>query len=178
MRWNEAADQYCSIARSLGILGDRWTLLIIREAFSGVRRFDDFRKHLDIARNVLTERLQRLVDAGVLVQDQYQDSPPRSEYRLTEAGRDLQPTLISLMQWGDRWLAGRAGPPLQIEHTGCGHVAQAELVCGHCKALLDARNTRLKEGPGLPKDVAKSRAKEVARLRAQHLAAGVEEKKI
>jgi DNA-binding HxlR family transcriptional regulator len=168
MRWNEAADQYCSIARSLGILGDRWTLLIIREAFSGVRRFDDFRKHLDIARNVLTDRLQRLVDAGVLVQQPYQDNPPRSEYRLTEAGRDLQSTLLSLMQWGDRWLAGRAGPPLEVEHTGCGHATRAKLVCGHCGESLDAHNTRLREGPGLPKDVAKSRARELERLRAQH----------
>ena len=167
MRWNEAADQYCSIARALGILGDRWTLLIIREAFSGVRRFDDFRKHLDIARNVLTERLQRLVDAGVLVQHQYQDNPPRSEYRLTEAGRDLQPTLIGLMQWGDRWLAGHAGPPLVLEHTECGHQAPAELVCGHCGKPLHARNTRLREGPGMPKEVAKSRARELARLQAQ-----------
>lgn len=168
MRWNEAADQYCSIARTLGILGDRWTLLIVREAFSGVRRFDDFRKHLDIARNVLTERLQRLVDAGVLVQQQYQDNPPRSEYRLTQAGRDLQPTLISLMQWGDRWLAGRAGPPLQVQHTRCGHVARAKLTCGHCGEELDARNTQLRDGPGLPKDVARARAREMARLRALH----------
>jgi len=172
MRWNEASDQYCSIARALGILGDRWTLLIIREAFSGVRRFDDFRKHLDIARNVLTDRLQRLVDAGVLVQHQYQDNPPRSEYRLTDAGRDLQSTLISLMQWGDRWLAGRAGPPLQLEHTECGHVTRAELVCGHCSGQLHARNTRLTDGPGLPKEVAKSRARELQRLQELHASRG------
>ena len=168
MRWNEAADQYCSIARTLGILGDRWTLLVIREAFAGVRRFDDFRKHLDIARNVLTDRLQRLVDAGVLAQHAYQDNPPRSEYRLTEAGRDLQSIMIDLMQWGDRWLAGGKGPPLQLEHTGCGHVTTAKLVCGHCGDALDARNTRLREGPGLPKAVAHARTRELERLRAQH----------
>jgi DNA-binding HxlR family transcriptional regulator len=168
MRWNEAADQYCSIARTLGILGDRWTLLIVREAFSGVRRFDDFRKHLDIARNVLTDRLQRLVDAGVLVQQPYQDNPPRNEYRLTESGRDLQPVLLGLMQWGDRWLADAKGPPLQLEHVGCGQVTTATLVCGHCKEPLDVRNTRLGEGPGLPKAVAQARAKELARLQAQH----------
>lgn len=169
MRWNEAADQYCSIARTLGILGDRWTLLIIREAFAGVRRFDDFRKHLDVARNVLTDRLQRLVDAGVLVQQPYQDNPPRNEYRLTEAGRDLQTVMIGLMQWGDRWLAGAKGPPLQLEHVGCGHVTTAKLVCGECAEPLDARNTRLREGPGLPKAVAGERARELERLRAQHV---------
>lgn len=168
MRWNEAADQYCSIARTLGILGDRWTLLIVREAFSGVRRFDDFRKHLDVARNVLTDRLQRLVDAGVLMQQPYQDNPPRNEYRLTEAGRDLQPVLIGLMQWGDRWLADAKGPPLQLEHIGCGHVTTAQLVCGHCKEPLEVRTTRLREGPGLPKAVAQARAKELDRLRAQY----------
>jgi DNA-binding HxlR family transcriptional regulator len=81
----QAADQYCSIARTLGILGDRWTLLIVREAFNGVRRFDDFRRHLNVARNVLTDRLQRLVDAGVLEQRVYREHPQRSEYRLTEA---------------------------------------------------------------------------------------------
>jgi DNA-binding HxlR family transcriptional regulator len=168
MRWNEAADQYCSIARTLGILGDRWTLLIIREAFSGVRRFDDFRKHLDVARNVLTDRLQRLVDAGVLVQQPYQDNPPRSEYRLTEAGRDLQTVMIGLMQWGDRWLAGSKGAPLQLEHVGCGNITVAQLVCGHCAEPLDARNTRMVEGPGLPKTVAAARGRELERLRAQH----------
>ena len=168
MRWNEAADQYCSIARTLGILGDRWTLLIIREAFSGVRRFDDFRKHLDVARNVLTDRLQRLVDAGVLVQQPYQDNPPRNEYRLTESGRDLQTVLIGLMQWGDRWLADAKGPPLQLEHVGCGQVTTAALVCGHCKEPLDVHNTRLREGPGLPKAVAQARAKELERVHAQH----------
>lgn len=167
MRWNEAADQYCSIARTLGILGDRWTLLIVREAFAGVRRFDDFRKHLDVARNVLTDRLQRLVDAGVLVQQPYQDNPPRSEYRLTEAGRDLQTVMVGLMQWGDRWLAGAKGAPLQLEHVSCGNITVAQLVCGHCAEPLDARNTRLVEGPGLPKAVAASRARELERLHAQ-----------
>ncbi|HTU62019.1 MAG TPA: helix-turn-helix domain-containing protein [Polyangiales bacterium] len=167
MRWNEAADQYCSIARTLGILGDRWTLLIIREAFNGVRRFDDFRKHLDVARNVLTDRLQRLVDAGVLVQQPYQDNPPRNEYRLTASGRDLQPLLIALMQWGDRWLADGKGAPIELEHVGCGHVTTAKFVCGHCGEPLEARNTRMREGPGLPKAVAEERAREVERLRAQ-----------
>lgn len=168
MRWNEAADQYCSIARTLGIVGDRWTLLIIREAFSGVRRFDDFRKHLGVARNVLTERLQRLVDAGILELRPYQQHPPRHEYRLTDRGRDLHAVLLSLMQWGDRWLAGEAGPPLTVEHLGCGHRVSPALMCPECGEALDARSYRLRPGPGLPDDVAAGRAQEIERLRKQH----------
>ena len=168
MRWKEAADQYCSIARTLGLLGDRWTLLVIREALNGVRRFDDFRRHLGIARNVLTERLQRLVDAGVLELRPYQASPPRSEYRLTDAGRDLQPILIGLMTWGDRWLAGASGPPLVVEHSGCGQPTVPRMTCDHCGEELHVRNTVLRDGPGLPRDVARERRRELERIRAQH----------
>src|SRR5687768_2576423 len=110
MRWNEASEQYCSIARTLGAIGDRWTLLIIREAFGGVRRFDDYQAHLEIARNVLTDRLQRLVDTGILEKRAYQDKPARYEYRLTESGRDLYGIIVNLMAWGDKWLAGAEGP--------------------------------------------------------------------
>ena len=167
MRWKDAADQYCSIARALGVLGDRWTLLIIREAFSGVRRFDDFRRHLGIARNVLTCRLQRLLDAGVLELRPYQENPPRSEYRLTEKGLDLHNTVISLMTWGDRWLTGPEGPPLRVEHRDCGQVTTPTLVCRHCGEPLHAHNTRLVEGPGLPRDAAVERKREMERIHAQ-----------
>ena len=168
MRWKDAADQYCSIARALGVIGDRWTLLIIREAFSGVRRFDDFRQHLGVARNVLTDRLQRLVDAGVLERRAYQDNPPRHEYRLTECGRELNGVLLTLMGWGDRWLGAGAGPPIEVVHTGCGHVMQPALVCPDCGEPLSTRNTRMVSGPGLPKHVASEREAEVERIRAQH----------
>lgn len=167
MRWKDAADEYCSIARTLGILGDRWTLLVVREAFSGVRRFDDFRSHLGIARNVLTDRLQRLVEASILEQRAYQTGPTRYEYRLTEAGRDLQSVLLSLMQWGDQWLAGEAGPPLLLEHTGCSHPIKAQLTCPHCNERLHTRNTQLRAGPGLPDEVAAGREAEIQRLQAQ-----------
>lgn len=172
MRWSEAADQYCSIARTLGVLGDRWTLLIIREAFSGVRRFDDFRDHLEIARNVLTDRLGRLVDAGVLQKSAYQEKPPRFEYRLTEAGLALYPVLVSLMAWGDRYRATPAGPPLELVHTECGRTVVPELRCPACEGTMTARNSRLVAGPGLPARLARERETEIERLRAQRQPSG------
>src|SRR5688572_1695741 len=96
----------CSVARTLEIVGDRWSVLVLREAFLGVRRFEVMQRHLGIARNVLTDRLNRLVDAGILVRVQYQERPPRSEYRLTEAGIDLWPTIVALLQWGNKHLPG------------------------------------------------------------------------
>src|SRR3954466_13822696 len=95
----------CSIARTLEVIGDRWTLLILRDAFRGVRRFDDLQRDLGIARNILTDRLQKLVDHGVLMRRLYQERPPRYEYRLTRMGYDLSPALVALMRWGDQYLA-------------------------------------------------------------------------
>src|SRR5690242_13863308 len=97
-------DADCSIARALGVIGDRWTILILRDAFRGIRRFDDFRRDLEIARPVLADRLKKLVDAGVMVRRQYEERPPRYEYRLTPMGIELSPALVALMRWGDRWL--------------------------------------------------------------------------
>src|SRR5262245_53051593 len=101
----------CSIASALEIVGDRWTILILRDAFRGIRRFDELRRDLDIPRAVLAERLRRLVDHGVLVKRRYQERPERFEYRLTPMGLQLSPILVALMQWGDRWLSGEDGPP-------------------------------------------------------------------
>jgi DNA-binding HxlR family transcriptional regulator len=101
--------QNCSIARALELVGERWTLLIIRDAFLGLRRFDEFQESLGVARNVLSDRLNRLVDEGILERSVYSERPPRSEYRLTEKGRELGVPLIALMQWGDRHLSEK--PP-------------------------------------------------------------------
>lgn len=167
MRWKEASDQYCSVARAMAVLGDRWTLLIVREAFAGVRRFDDFRTELGVARNILTDRLKRLVDAGILEVRQYQDNPPRHEYRLTPRGADLNAVLLSLMAWGDRWMAEEAGPPILIQHTSCGHTIAPELHCPECGGALTPRNVRLLNGPGLPKEAADARDEKLARLTEQ-----------
>lgn len=131
----------CSVARTLEVVGEWWTMLVIREAFNGVRRFDDFHERLGIARNVLAARLQRLVEHGVLERRQYQDRPPRCEYRLTEKGRDLYPVLIAMLAWGDRWMAGPEGPPVRLTHA-CGHQLGAVMVCGGCGEPLDPRQVR------------------------------------
>jgi DNA-binding HxlR family transcriptional regulator len=138
----------CSIFRAMDLLADRWTMLVLREAFMGARRFTDMQSDLGVARNVLTDRLNRLVDAGVLERRRYQDRPVRHEYRLTEAGKDLHPALLALMEWGDRHLAPH-GPPALLEHYGCGHDTEPLTVCAHCREPLTPRNVRLKAGPGL-----------------------------
>jgi len=141
--------QICSVARTLGVIGDRWTMLIVRDAFLGVRRFDDFQRSLGIARNVLDSRLSRLCDDGILERRLYQERPERYEYRLTEMGHDLWPVLVSLMQWGDRHLSDD-GPPILVQHRDCGGAVTSGLTCEKCGATLTARDTQVRPGPGLP----------------------------
>ena len=152
MLGRDYASQNCSIARTLEIVGERWTLLVLRECFLGTRRFDDFQKQLGIARNVLQSRLERLVDEGVLERRRYQERPPRYEYRLTAAGQDLLPVLIALMAWGDRHRAP-AGPPILILHEGCGGSVNAALTCEQCGAAgLRGREIVVVAGPGAAPD--------------------------
>ena len=139
------AGQDCSIARSLDVVGEWWTLLIVRDAFRGVRRFDDFSKSLGIARNVLAARLAKLVDHGILERHPLPDHHGRSEYRLTEKGRELQPVVISLMRWGDRWTADASGPPVVLRHEDCGHALEPTLTCAHCGGEVHAANVRRQE---------------------------------
>lgn len=129
----------CSVARSLEVVGERWALLVLREVFLGVRRFEAIREHTGAPRAVLAERLAHLVDAGVLERRDYQapGTRTRQEYRLTAAGRELQPVLTALMQWGDRHLADTDGPPLRVVHAGCGAPVRAELVCAEGHRLSD-----------------------------------------
>ncbi|MDA0170628.1 helix-turn-helix transcriptional regulator [Solirubrobacter taibaiensis] len=126
----------CSIGRAMEILGERWTFLILRESFYGVRRFSDMQRNLGIARNILSTRLQTLVANGILERRLYQEEPPRHEYRLTEAGRDLYPAIVTLMRWGDRHLSNET-PPVVLRHNSCGHEADPLLVCSHCHEELD-----------------------------------------
>jgi DNA-binding HxlR family transcriptional regulator len=125
----------CSIGRAMEILGERWTFLILRECFYGVRRFSDMQRNLGIARNILSARLQTLVRAGILERRRYQAEPERFEYRLTEAGRDLYPAVITIMRWGDAHLLEGDPAPVILRHT-CGHEAEPALVCSHCHAPL------------------------------------------
>jgi DNA-binding HxlR family transcriptional regulator len=122
----------------MDLLGDQWTLLVLREAFYGVTRFDRFQESLGIARNTLTERLDRLVGAGLLTRVRYQERPARYEYLLTEMGRDFFPALAAIIHWGDRWLDDGAGPPMVLRHTDCGRATHAEVHCAGCDGVLAA----------------------------------------
>ena len=123
---------HCSIARTLDLVGECWSLLIIRDALGGKRRFDEFQASLGIATNVLAARLKRLTDAGILQQTRYQRHPVRYEYQLTEKGRALSPILFSLMQWGDRFNPDPKGPSRALVHRPCGHRATLKVVCPDC----------------------------------------------
>jgi DNA-binding HxlR family transcriptional regulator len=139
--------QVCSIARSLELIGDRWTLLIVRDALRGVRRFDDFRARLGVAHNVLSDRLSRLTEAGVFERRRYQERPDRYEYHLTRQGKDLWPVLMALLLWGDRYLAPD-GPPLLALHRSCGGRLTPQLSCAECGAALGPGDVELTPGPG------------------------------
>jgi DNA-binding HxlR family transcriptional regulator len=136
--------QRCSIARSLEVVGERWSLLIVREVLTGVTRFDDLQKSLGITRSVLSTRLDYLVWEGVLERSRYQTHPDRYEYRPTAKGRELWPVLMHLMDWGDRYYAGKSGPPRIVEHLGCGGRMTPELSCDRCGARLRPETTSVR----------------------------------
>ena len=139
--------QNCSVAKSLELVGERWTMLVVREVFLGHRRFDEIAARLGVARNVLTARLARLVEEGVLERVRYQERPERFEYRLTEKGIDLWPVIVSLVQFGDRYYAPD-GPPLVMTHKGCGGAVDAHRLCDRCGERLTARDVVAAPGPG------------------------------
>jgi DNA-binding HxlR family transcriptional regulator len=137
----------CSIARSLDVVGEWWTLLVLRDVFLGIRRFEAIQADLGIARNVLSDRLGTLVDHGVLTKRRYHEHPARYEYVLTEMGRDLLPVLAALMRWGDRWLSPD-GPPMLIIHRTCGQPVEWGGTCATCGVTVTARDVRMVKGPG------------------------------
>lgn len=140
----------CSVKRALDIVGEKWTLLVLREAFYGARRFEEFLSRVGCARNLLSERLATLVEAGVMRRLPYREPGQRErhEYRLTEKGLDLLPAVLALMAWGDRWAADPDGPAVQVIHRDCGHPVELVLRCSHDRAPLTARDTRPRPGPG------------------------------
>ena len=138
MRWSEIDQQDCSVAQALSVVGDRWTMLILKEAFMRVRRFEDFQERTGAPRPILAERLKTLVDDDVLEKRLYSERPDRYEYRPTEKGLDLWPVLVSLLRWGDKWMTGRDGPPVEIRHRACGHAIHPELACPECGEWLAA----------------------------------------
>jgi len=137
----------CSIARALEIIGDRWTILILRDAFRGIRRFDEMRRDLDIARPVLADRLRKLVDHGILRKVPYQSNPPRFEYRLTAMGRELSPALVALMHWGDTYLSDGAAPTVLV-HDACGAALEQGFWCPQCRRTFSPAQIASRPGPG------------------------------
>jgi DNA-binding HxlR family transcriptional regulator len=140
--------QSCSLAHSLEVIGERWSLLIIRDVMNGNRRFSGIQGSLGIAKNVLSARLQRLIDEDILERRAYQESPPRHEYFLTQKGLDLWPALIALMGWGDRHSGNPAGPPLRVVHKGCGGFVSDRGICEDCGDVLTAHDAKAVPGPG------------------------------
>lgn len=137
-----ATPDSCSIARAVDVLGDTWSVLVIREMFLGTHRFDQLQEHLGIARNVLAARLRRLVAHGILSKRLYQEHPPRFEYHLTRKGVDLYPVIIGLMQWGDRYLTDGKGGPVVLEHTTCGQRTELLPACSACGQPINPRDMR------------------------------------
>lgn len=158
MQRSSFSDMPCSIAKTLDIIGEWWTLLILRDVFYGVRRFEGLRAHLVISRKVLTSRLSRLTDEKILKKVLYQNQPPRYEYRLTKKGLELLPVLLTIMSWGDKWLSEPDMTPVIFVHIDCGEETTPKLVCSHCGGDLNAHNVYPTAGPGVPAD-------EIERLR-------------
>jgi DNA-binding HxlR family transcriptional regulator len=136
-----AEPRVCSIARTLDVVGEKWALLAVREVFLGNHRFDEMVHRTGAPRDTLAARLRTLTGAGILEKRQYSERPARYEYHLTAAGRDLYPVIITLLRWGDQYLAGEDGPPLLLRHH-CGHQLTAQVVCQACGEPLDPRDTR------------------------------------
>src|SRR3974377_1569046 len=148
MRWNELSEENCSMARAVSVIGDRWTLLILRDCFLRVHRFEDFHERLGIPRPILPRGLKNLVDEFVLVRVPYQQRPLRYEYRLTQKGLDLYPIVMAIVHWGDVYMAGKKGRPLLHTPDLCGKDFDPVMVCSECGAPLSPRQAQVHTGPG------------------------------
>jgi DNA-binding HxlR family transcriptional regulator len=149
MKWDDTAGLPCSIARTMSVIGDRWTMLILRNAFLRMRRFEDFQANLGVTRHLLASRLKRLVAEGILARVPYQKSPLRHEYRLTDKGKSLHSLLMAIAAWGDEWMDQGAGPPMVYLHQSCGKHVRPVTVCSECHEPLSIHNVQPLPGPGL-----------------------------
>lgn len=138
----------CSVARTLDVIGEPWSPLILRDVYVGIGRFDQIQADLGISRKVLAERLKWLVEQGVLGRREYSERPPRYEYTLTAKGLELCDLLTVMVRWGDRWLAGEDGPPVLYRHHACGRIAHVEPVCSECGEPMHAADVTVEPGPG------------------------------
>lgn len=138
----------CSMASTLEVIGERWTMHVLRESFLGVRRFEDYRRNIGVARNILSDRLNTLVAEGILRRELYSERPPRYEYRLTRKGIDLHEILIALMKWGNRWTPNEDGPAVVLRHRECGATIEPALACPDCGKPVHAWDLEALPGPG------------------------------
>ncbi|WP_024802290.1 helix-turn-helix domain-containing protein [Nocardia sp. BMG51109] len=148
MQRTSFAEMHCSIGQTLERVGEWWTLLIVRDLHLGLHRFDDIAENLGISRNLLTRRLETLVTDGIVERRAYRERPPRHEYHLTEAGRDLVPALLALMTWGDKWATPPGGPPVRLVHRECGAEFTARVCCSACGEPVTTTNVITLAGPG------------------------------
>jgi DNA-binding HxlR family transcriptional regulator len=148
MRNTSFAQMHCSLARSLEVMGDWWSPLVLRDLYLGLDRFDQLVTDLGISRNLLTDRLATLVDAGLVQREAYQDRPVRYAYNLTEAGRELVPVLLALTAWGDRWATPEDGPPIRFRHDTCGRMTTPTVCCSECGDPLSTSTVTPRQGPG------------------------------
>lgn len=153
MKRSDFSNMACSTARTLDVMGEWWTPLIIRDLSLGNRRFEGLRKNLGISKKILTDRLQSLVDSGIVEKRLYEHSPPRHEYVLTQMGQELGPILLAMLSWGDKWLSG-GKPPLAVKHLSCGHALKARVVCSACGEPVNFSDLKAKPGPGMNKEQA------------------------
>ena len=151
MQRTKFGDMACSIARTLDVIGEPWSPLILRDVYVGIDRFEQIQADLGISRKVLTERLKWLVESGVLERRQYETRPPRHEYALTAKGKELCDLLLVMVRWGDRWADDGAGPPVLYRHHACGQISHVELRCAHCGESMRARDIEIVPGPGAAK---------------------------
>ena len=150
MQRTDFGEMACSIARTLDVIGEPWSPLVLRNVYIGITRFEQLQQTLGISRKVLAERLRWLVERGVLEQRAYSSRPPRHEYVLTQMGTELCDLLLVMVGWGDRWLAGEAGPPVLYRHHACGQISHVELTCSVCGEPMRATDVDVVAGPGSP----------------------------
>lgn len=149
MKLADIGNQPCSVARTLSVIGDTWSMMIIRNAFLGIRRFDDFQKNLGVTRHILTDRLNTLVQEQILYKAPYTETQKRFEYRLTQKGLDLYPIIMSLVQWGDTYMDQGQGAPLEFIHESCGAKFHPVTVCSECREPLNPKHVKVQNGKGM-----------------------------
>jgi DNA-binding HxlR family transcriptional regulator len=167
MKWKELEEEACSMARTIGVIGDRWTLLILRECFLRTRRFEGFQSALGITRHLLAERLKKLVRQGILRRIPYQEAPKRHEYILTQKGLDLYPIMMALVHWGDTHMVDERGRPLLHQHRRCGKDFDPVMVCSECGEPLSPKEVHTHLGPGAGRLPSAKRAPEASKAKAR-----------